>query len=66
MVKDKIILCLLIFPHQECRGELEDKKIFSFPGNLEDKSVCMGNEGNTGFTFPFRTMKIEAIMVLQQ
>ena len=36
----------------------------NFPGNLEDKSVCMGNEGNPGFTFPFRTMKIEVIMVL--
>ena len=69
LVKDKRFLCLLIFPHQACRGRLEDKEIFcfqlNFPGNLEDKSVCMGNEGNTGFTFPLRTMKIEVIMVLQ-
>ena len=34
--------------------------------NLEDKSVCMGNEGNTGFTFPLRTMKIEVIMLLHE
>jgi hypothetical protein len=53
-------------PHQACGGKLEDKEIFqpNFPGNLEDKSICMGNEGNTGFTFPLRTMKIEVIMMM--
>ena len=30
-VKDKRFLCLLIFPHQACRGKLEDKEIFCFP-----------------------------------
>jgi hypothetical protein len=36
------------------QGKLEDKEILCFQlnfpvsrGNLEDKSVCMGNEGNT-------------------
>ena len=28
-------------------------------------SLSMGNEGKTGFTIPFRTMKIKVIMVLQ-
>ena len=30
------------------QGKLEDKEILCFQrGNLEDKSVCMGNDGNT-------------------
>jgi hypothetical protein len=48
---NEVRFCLLNFPHQACRGKLEDKEILCFQlisrGNLEDKSVCMGNEGNT-------------------
>jgi hypothetical protein len=48
------ILHVLNIPHQACRGKLEDNEILCFQlnipvsrGNLEDKSVCMGNEGST-------------------
>ena len=54
MIFDEVRFCLLNIPHQACRGKLEDKEILCFQlnipdsrGNLEDKSVCMGNEGNT-------------------
>jgi hypothetical protein len=48
------------------QGKLEDKEIFCFQlnflGNLEDKSVCMGNEGNTGLNVPVETKETEATM----
>jgi hypothetical protein len=42
-------------------------KLVNFPvsrGNLEDKSVCMGNEGNTRLNVPVETKETEATMCL--
>jgi hypothetical protein len=53
------------------QGKLEDKEILCFQlnftvsrGNLEDKSVCMGNEGNTRLNVPVETKETEATMCL--
>ena len=48
---NEVRFCLLNFPHQVCRGKLEDEEILcfllNFPGKFRRQSVCMGNEGNT-------------------
>jgi hypothetical protein len=49
------------------QGKLEDKEILCFQlnfpvsqGNLEDKSVCMGNEENTWLNVPVETKETES------
>jgi hypothetical protein len=69
---NEVRFCLLNTPHQACRGKLEDKEILCFQlnipvsrGNLEDKTVCMGNEGNTcRLNVPVETKETEATMCL--
>ena len=37
MIFDEVRFCLLNFPHQACRGKLEDKEIFCFQLNFLGK-----------------------------
>jgi hypothetical protein len=71
---NEVHFCLLNIPHQACREKLEDKEILCYQlnipvsqGNLEDKSVCMGNEGNKLLNVPVDTKETdrEATMCLQ-
>jgi hypothetical protein len=65
---NEVRFCLLNFPHQACRGKLEDKEILcfqlNFSGKFRRQKRMHGNEGNTWLNVPVETKETELTMVL--